>query len=55
MMVTNNGGAFKGVAFARFIAARPELLHIRTRRKSPRSEQGPQRTARPAGKRVCVC
>jgi len=34
-VVTDNGGAFKGHAFAAFIASRPELLHIRTRRKSP--------------------
>lgn len=34
-LVTDNGGAFKGHAFAAFIASRPELLHIRTRRKSP--------------------
>jgi putative transposase len=34
-LVTDNGGAFKGAAFAGFIATRPELLHIRTRRKSP--------------------
>ncbi|WP_370270869.1 integrase core domain-containing protein [Streptomyces sp. V4I8] len=34
-LVTDNGGAFKGAAFARFIASRPELLHIRTRTKSP--------------------
>jgi putative transposase len=34
-LVTNNGAAFKGAAFARFIASRPELLHIRTRAKSP--------------------
>lgn len=34
-LVTDNGGAFKGHAFAAFIAARPELVHIRTRRKSP--------------------
>ncbi len=34
-LVTGNGGAFKGAAFARFIASRPELLHIRTRAKSP--------------------
>lgn len=27
-LVTDNGGAFKGVAFARFTAARPELLHF---------------------------
>lgn len=34
-LVTDNGGAFKGAAFARFIASRPVLLHIRTRAKSP--------------------
>jgi putative transposase len=34
-LVTDNGGAFKGHAFAAFIASRPELLHIRTRRHSP--------------------
>lgn len=34
-LVTDNGGAFKGHAFAAFIASRPELLHIRTRRRSP--------------------
>jgi transposase InsO family protein len=34
-LVTDNGGAFKGAAFAAFIASRPELLHIRTRAKSP--------------------
>ena len=34
-IVTDNGGAFKGHAFAAFIASRPELVHIRTRRKSP--------------------
>ena len=34
-LVTDNGGAFKGAAFAKFIASRPELLHIRTRVRSP--------------------
>jgi putative transposase len=34
-LVTDNGGAFKGARFAAFIASRPELLHIRTRRRSP--------------------
>jgi putative transposase len=34
-LVTDNGGAFKGHAFAAFVASRPELRHIRTRRKSP--------------------
>ncbi|MGH3327221.1 MAG: hypothetical protein ACRDPT_05375, partial [Streptomycetales bacterium] len=34
-IVTDNGGAFKGTAFAAFIASRPEFLHIRTRRRSP--------------------
>jgi hypothetical protein len=32
---TDNGEAFKGRAFTAFIASRPELLHIHTRRKSP--------------------
>lgn len=34
-IVTDNGGAFKGAAFAAFIASRPEFIHIRTRRQSP--------------------
>jgi transposase InsO family protein len=34
-LVTDNGSAFKGAAFARFIASQPEFLHIRTRRRSP--------------------
>jgi putative transposase len=34
-LVTDNGGAFNGHVFAAFIASRPELLHIRTRRRSP--------------------
>ena len=34
-LVTGSGPAFKGAAFARFIASRPELAHIRTRAKSP--------------------
>lgn len=34
-LVTDNGPAFKGAAFARFIAACPELAHVRTRNKSP--------------------
>src|SRR5262245_36433006 len=34
-LVTDNGGAFKGHAFAAFIASRTEFAHIRTRRKSP--------------------
>jgi hypothetical protein len=32
-LVTGNDGAFKGAAFAKFIASQPELLHIRTRVK----------------------
>lgn len=35
IVVTDNGPAFKSVAFARFIASRPELEHVRTRRRSP--------------------
>jgi putative transposase len=34
-LVTDNGSAFKGAAFARFIASRTEFIHIRTRRRSP--------------------
>jgi putative transposase len=34
-LVTGNGPAFKGAAFAQFIASRPELARIRTRARSP--------------------
>jgi putative transposase len=34
-LVTDNGGVFKGHAFAAFIASHTEFVHIRTRRKSP--------------------
>ena len=34
-VVTDNGGCFKANGFARFIAGRPELVHIRTRVKTP--------------------
>lgn len=34
-LVTDNGPAFKANGFARFIDSRPELIHIRTRRKTP--------------------
>jgi transposase InsO family protein len=34
-LVTDNGPCFKARAFARFIDEHPELIHIRTRRKSP--------------------
>jgi transposase InsO family protein len=34
-VVSDNGPAFKADGFARFIDSRPELIHIRTRRKSP--------------------
>lgn len=34
-LVTDNGPCFKASGFARFIASRPELIHIRTRVKSP--------------------
>lgn len=34
-LVTDNGPAFKSAAFARFIASRPELAHVRTRKKAP--------------------
>ena len=34
-IVTDNGPCFKSREFARFIERRPELIHIRTKRKSP--------------------
>jgi len=34
-VVTDNGGCFRSARFARFIAEHPELIHIRTRHKSP--------------------
>ena len=34
-LVTDNGPAFKAKGFAAFIAGRPELIHIRTKRRSP--------------------
>ena len=34
-LVTDNGSAFKSGGFARFIDSRAELIHIRTRRRSP--------------------
>jgi putative transposase len=36
-LVTDNGPCFKATAFERFIGARPELRHIRTRRRSPQT------------------
>jgi transposase InsO family protein len=36
-IVTDNGPAFRSAAFARFIASRPELTHVRTRHRSPGS------------------
>jgi transposase InsO family protein len=36
-LVTDNGPCFKAAAFERFIASRPELKHIRTRRRSPQT------------------
>ena len=35
IVVTDNGPAFKSAAFARFFDARPELTHVRTRKKAP--------------------
>ncbi len=36
-LVSDNGPCFKAGAFARFIDSRPELTHIRTRRRSPQT------------------
>lgn len=37
IVVTDNGPCFKGDRFAKFIASRPELTHVRTRRRSPQT------------------
>jgi transposase InsO family protein len=37
IVVTDNGPAYKSDAFARFIAARPELTHVRTRHYAPQT------------------
>ena len=36
-LVTDNGPCFKSSGFQRFIDSRPELRHIRTRRRSPQT------------------
>ena len=36
-LVTDNGPCFKSGGFARYIDSRPELTHIRTRRRSPQT------------------
>ena len=35
IVVTDNGAAYKSLDFARFIAGRPELEHVRTRHYAP--------------------
>jgi putative transposase len=37
VIVTDNGPAYRSVGFARFIASRPELTHVRTRHRSPQT------------------
>jgi putative transposase len=37
IVVTDNGSAYRAAGFARYIASRPELRHVRTRVKSPES------------------
>jgi transposase InsO family protein len=57
-LVTDNGSAFKGAAFAAFIASRPELLHIRTRRRSPGQNGVRERASsgtRPDASREVAC
>lgn len=36
-LVTDNGPCFKSATFARFLGSRPELTHVRTRRRSPQT------------------
>ena len=37
IVVTDNGPAYKSVAFTRYIAGRPEFTHVRTRYRSPQT------------------
>lgn len=37
ILVSDNGPCYKSHAFARYVASRPELTHVRTRRKSPQT------------------
>lgn len=37
VVVTDNGPCYRSVAFERYIAARPELAHVRTRYRSPQT------------------
>ncbi len=37
VVVTDNGPAYRSAAFARYIASRPELSHVRTRHRSPQT------------------
>lgn len=37
ILVTDNGPCYKSTDFARFIASRPELRHVRTRRYAPQT------------------
>jgi len=37
MIVSDNGAAFKSIRFERYVLARPELRHVRTRKRSPQT------------------
>ena len=37
IIVSDNGPCYKGARFARYIDSRPELTHVRTRRRSPQT------------------
>ncbi len=37
IVVSDNGPCYKAIAFARYIDSRPELTHVRTRRRSPQT------------------
>jgi putative transposase len=37
VLVTDNGPAYRSASFARFIAGRPELAHVRTRHRAPQT------------------
>jgi transposase InsO family protein len=54
VLVTDNGPAYRSASFARFIAGRPELAHVRTRHRAPRPTGWSSASTRPSSTRTCT-
>jgi hypothetical protein len=54
VVVTDDGPAYRWVGFACFVASRPELLHVRTRHRSPQTMGVDCRSRRPAQRWVTI-